>query len=319
MQQGTISKIEQDLMSISGELLSGLSKSLGYPESFFFEKALLFAPGLSLHRKRSALPKKALNRIDAVVNIQRIHLQKLLLSVDIPENNIPFYEVEEFGSPERIAQMVRQAWYVPAGPVDNVTKLIEDAGGVIYSCRFDTHLIDGLSSSNLQRLPPTIFVNSNLLGDRLRFTLAHELGHLVMHRFPTEHMEEEANQFASEFLMPASDIRHQLSYMTLQKLAGLKPFWKVSMGALLTRTASLEQITPRQAQYLWMQISKAGYRLREPAELDIPIEKPSLVRELIDIHIEDLGYSPQEVIDMLSLSRQDFTDYYLDRRLRLVH
>lgn len=58
---------------------------------------------------------------------------------------------------------------------------------------------------------PCIFLNRSQPADRLRFSLAHELGHLIMHRVPTLQMEEEANAFAAAFLAPAKDIRPYFS------------------------------------------------------------------------------------------------------------
>jgi Zn-dependent peptidase ImmA (M78 family) len=77
--------------------------------------------------------------------------------------------------------------------------------------------------------------------DRMRFTLAHELGHLVMHHDqPTQSMEQEANEFASAFLMPARDIRpHFARRVDLRLFAELKPVWRVSMASLLMRARSL--------------------------------------------------------------------------------
>ena len=75
------------------------------------------------------------------------------------------------------------------------------------------------------------------LGIPVHHTLAHELGHLVMHRFPSPDMENEAHAFASAFLMPAGDIRPYLQSrrIDLQLLASLKPEWRVSMQSIIMR------------------------------------------------------------------------------------
>ncbi|MFX5225882.1 ImmA/IrrE family metallo-endopeptidase, partial [Acinetobacter baumannii] len=89
-------------------------------------------------------------------------------------------------------------------------------------------------------LNPCIFIDKNMPSDRQRFTLAHELGHAIMHKLPSENMEDEANRFASALLMPSKDIRPYLTgKITLEKLATLKLVWKVSMNALL-KTAERE-------------------------------------------------------------------------------
>lgn len=92
---------------------------------------------------------------------------------------------------------------------------------------------------------PIIVYNKSLLGDRQRFTLAYELGHLVLHSslsdFGDRDIDHEANLFAAEFLMPANDIRPDFKDgLTIQKLADLKKKWKVSMQALLYRAHDLE-------------------------------------------------------------------------------
>lgn len=321
--QGTISKTEQGLLVVSEEVFEGLVKILKYPKSFFYQNEEVYAAGMSQHRKRASLPAKTLCKIDAITNIIRLHIKSLLKSAEDIEEKVPYYDIDEFCNPENIALMVRQAWLISRGPVDNITKYFERSGIIIVHCDFETHLIDGITMNNIDKLPPIIFINKKLSGDRMRFTLAHELGHIVMHKYPSEHMEKEADRFASEFLMPSTDIKSSLSYLNLHKLADLKLYWKVSMASLVYKASTLEQITQRQAQYLFMQLSKAGYKTREPAELDIPQEIPTLLNKLISIHINDLNYSVNELAKILNLEEAELYGFYVEqptsqRRLSLV-
>jgi len=311
--QGTISKVEQGLLNVSDEVLASLVDILKYPQSFFYQNEEIYSAGMSQHRKRASLPAKTLCKIDALTNIIRLHIKSLLKSVEDIETKIPYYDINEYCDPNEIARMVRQAWYVPRGPIENVTKHLEKAGIIVVHCDFETRLIDGITMNCGDILPPIIFINKDITGDRLRFTLAHELGHIVMHRFPSENMEEEANTFASEFLMPSLDIKPNLAYLTLHKLADLKLHWKVSMAALVYRATSLGQITPRQSQYLFMQLSKAGYKTREPAELDVPREVPVLLKKLIYVHINDLDYSVNEIAKILHVEETELYGFYLEK------
>jgi Zn-dependent peptidase ImmA (M78 family) len=143
----------------------------------------------------------------------------------------------------------------------------------------------------------------------MRWTLMHEVGHIVMHRFPTENMEREADQFAAEFLMPASQIKPQLHSITLAKLASLKPYWRVAMSALLRRATDLGTITPRAKQYLWMQMGMHGYRNHEPVE--IPPEEPTLLKELLDFHRERLGHDSQELAKIMRVKESELMEEYL--------
>jgi Zn-dependent peptidase ImmA (M78 family) len=110
-------------------------------------------------------------------------------------------------------------------------------------------------------MPPVFFVHEDVPGDRERWTLAHEIGHVVMHHQPTDgDIEEEANLFGNEFLTPAEEIGPDLLNMTLQKAAELKLYWKVSMQAIIVRAYQCRKITRNQFSYLFRQLSAKGYR-----------------------------------------------------------
>jgi len=161
-------------------------------------------------------------------------------------------------------------------------------------------------------MPPVFFINAFSPMDRLRFTLCHELGHVIMHRSIDPDMERQADEFAAEFLMPARDIKPYLVDISLAKLADLKRYWKVSMAALLKRATDLEVITPRKARSLWVELGKAGYRKREPVELDLPRESPSLLNEIIQAYTDDMEYSVSELALMLNLIDKETIEIYFD-------
>src|ERR1700734_2992321 len=108
---------------------------------------------------------------------------------------------------------------LPRGPLQSVVENIESAGGIVVLARFGTNLIDGLSF-RVEGVPPLFFMNKDVPGDRFRFSLAHELGHMVMHSIPDddEKMESEAHRFAAAFLMPASEIKPYLAAAKINNL-----------------------------------------------------------------------------------------------------
>jgi Zn-dependent peptidase ImmA (M78 family)/DNA-binding XRE family transcriptional regulator len=312
--QSKISRIESGLLGISEEMLKEISQVLKYPESFFYFTDQLYGAGISsmgilYHRSRQNLSSKLVNQIYAQINIRRIHLSKLLKAVEI-ENKFRYFEIDEFdGKVEKIAQQVRASWFIQNGPIKNLTRAIEDAGGIIIEFDFGTKTIDAISQW-LPDMPPLFFVNKNSFGDRLRFSLAHELGHIFMHKNPNPDMEKQADLFAGEFLMPRGDIASSFTFVTLPALANLKPYWKVSMQALLCRASDLRKVSARQKQYLWMQIGKAGYRMREPPELDIPREQPTLLQEIIQKHQDQLKYSKTELCELLGVYEDELSSIY---------
>ncbi len=156
-----------------------------------------------------------------------------------------------------------------------------------------------------------MFVNRESPRDRLRFSLAHELGHMVMHTLPSPNIEDEADRFAAEFLMPERDIRSDLHDLTLPRLVLLKRYWRVSMAAILKRAEDIGTITANQARYLWQQMGRAGYRTREPVELDVDGEQPALLQELVRIHQRELGYSRKDMHYLLALNDEELDAIYL--------
>ena len=84
------------------------------------------------------------------------------------------------------------------------------------------------------------------------------------------------------------------------------------MAALLKRATDLEAITPRKARSLWVELGKAGYRKREPLELDLPHESPSLLNEIVRVYTDDMDYSVPELARMLNLTEEEVTQLYFE-------
>lgn len=321
--QGRISKIEMDLLPVPPDLLEKISNILKYPTGFFLQEGGLVGVGISeiFHRKRQEVPKKVLNKAYAQLEIRLRHISKLLQSVEIPEN-VPRLNVEKYEERvEDIARIIRSQWQLPRGPIKDLTRTLEDQGVIVISVDFDSPKVDAISRW-IPGLPPLFFVNQNIPKDRYRLTLAHELGHIVMHEHANPDMEEQANRFAAEFLMPERDILADLSNLKMAKLPELKRYWRVSMAALLKRAEELRAITSNQTRYLWVQMSSAGYRVREPIELDIKGESPHLIDELIEAHRNDLGYSTDDLCQMFPLFEEEFWSLYIHKperpSLRLI-
>ena len=201
----------------------------------------------------------------------------------------------------------------PPGPIFNVTKTLEDNGCVIVPHDFGSPKIDGFSQT-LDYPPCFIHINNDLPPDRWRWTLAHELGHIVMHDDPMQspkEVEAQAHLFAAEFLAPTHEITHQLNGLTFQKLGGLKREWGISMQALITRAYQLGSISSRQRQSMMIRLSQAGYRLREPETLDPPVEAPAWMSWLARRHLEQLGYSRQGLCELMRITDADLAKHYV--------
>jgi len=311
--QGRISKIEHGLQDPPAGLVERCARALEYPPEFFYQRGQIHGLPLRYHRKRQSIQRKTLDRIHAEVMIRTLHIERLIRSGALEAQTvlqIPEIDVEEYeGSIEDIARAVRAQWQLPRGPIQNLVEVLEGAGAMVVPCEFRVREVDAIGI-RFPHLPPLLFVNISIPTDRLRFTLAHELGHLIMHRLPNPHMEEEANRFAAEFLMPAEDIRPQLYQVSLPVLATLKKIWRVAMSALLVRAKTLKTITQRQYVALWQELGRLGYRRREPAELDVEPEKPTLLRGLIQFYVSTLHYDVKEFCKALSVLPDLFQQWY---------
>ncbi len=319
--QGYLSRIEHGLVEISDPLVQAFSEALGYPSAFFYRSDEQYGPGtVCHHRKRQSMPIQKLKQIHATMNVMRMATADLLQGVEIDAHyGFPRMELPDYESVERIAQLVRANWQLPIGPVRNLVRSIEAAGGVVIPADFGTDRLDAISQRPRNQ-PPFFFINATSPGDRLRFSLAHELGHIVMHSAPAPGQEEEASRFAAEFLMPAKEIRPELEQVTLAKLADLKSYWKVSMQALIMRAHELRTITERQKRSLFTRFSQLGYRKTEP--VTVARENPSVLEQVIDFHQAEHGYSVSDLSQVARLSEREFRSIYATQespRLRVVN
>ena len=311
--QSTISKVESGLLLPEETLVDRFAEILKYTSSLFLQndKVYGFNSTIFFHRKRKGLSERILRRLHAQTNLTRMRIARLLRSINVTAD-IPFIQMEiaEFSEgASGVANLLRSTWLLPPGPIRNVTQVIEDAGGIVVFQDFGTRQIDAISEW-APGSSPLFFVNThgNIPWDRIRLTLAHELAHITMHRSPNPEMEKEANLFAAEFLMPRREIKASLYGLNMAKLQDLKRQWKVSMQALIERAFELQTINDYQRRLFYLNLNKRGHsRIHEPLENAYEIERPTLLKKLIDTHLEGLDYSHDDLANLLMMS--DSTEY----------
>jgi Zn-dependent peptidase ImmA (M78 family)/DNA-binding XRE family transcriptional regulator len=311
--KANISRLEHGDGGSNEETLIALSIATHYPPHFFLQQGERQPVNLS-YRKRQQVPVKLLSPIEAQMNIIRRHVQIITAAMQTAAPALPIYEVNEKNSPEKIAALVRRKWAMPAGEVDNVSKLLEEQGIILIRFDFGTERVDSRSMLT-DTGQPIIFINKRLQGDRQRFSLAFELGHLIMHTFVTvthkRDVTHEANIFAAAFLLPSKDILTDYKEgITLALLGELKRKWKVSMIALLYRADDLGLLTPNQKRYLLQQFNTQKIRRREPPLLDVPNEKPQLMRQLLAQYRIKTKLSVAQICTLLATETDDYIRYY---------
>jgi Zn-dependent peptidase ImmA (M78 family) len=311
-----LSRIENGLKEPPEQLLRAAAEIFSVPIEFFGQTDNIYGAPVSVHpmwRKKTSVSATELHRIVAELNVRVMHLRKLLEATDLePTNKLPRFDAEEYGNDaEKIAGLVRRFWQLPDGPIQDVTALVEDAGILVVHSDLGGSSVSGVRFS-VPGMPHIIVLNRAQPADRLRFTLCHELGHVIMHSFPTPNMEDEANKFASCFLLPTEDIKSYFAgrRVDLRLLAALKPEWKISMASLVFAAERAGALNKTQTQYLWKQFNIHKIKLREPPELDFAPEEPRTVSDLVSLHINAMGYSLGDLSKMLNMKEIELANIY---------
>jgi len=314
-----ISQIENVKRTPGAELIRELARVLNFPVDFFYRPVKSQPPLDAFHfRATSKLAKKdeATARSLATVAIELSDW--IEATFHSPAPNVP--ELQDLiGSdddlaPEQAAEALRGAWGLGVAPIKNLLQLLESKGTKIYSAGGPLQAIDAFSFRH--GAMPVIFLNVHKSAERLRFDLAHELGHLVMHGGslnvePGKEKEQAANDFASSFLMPRSDVIGAIhgNNLTLEDILMLKRRWRVSAMALNLRAHRLGVISDWTYGTLAKQLSMAGFRRGEPGS-DLRTEASSLLTQVMsDMRSRGQGFS--ELARILDVRAKDIQDLML--------
>lgn len=212
-----------------------------------------------------------------------------------------------------IAILARDQIGIPLNTNKNLLFYLEKAGALVFEKSIgDT--IDAYSLWTEDDNPYIVIGTIKKSASRRNFDLAHELGHLLLHykvEFnildkPTyKKIEDEANLFASEFLLPEDEFRKDclniIKVSNPDSYIDLKMKWIVSLQALAMRANKLEILTHQQFRYFFMSINKKGYRKLEPLDYDIPIEHPMKIQSILQLLFEKGIYSVSSLTDDLKV------------------
>jgi Zn-dependent peptidase ImmA (M78 family)/DNA-binding XRE family transcriptional regulator len=284
--QSTIALIESGLRQPSAELVAGLSIQTGFPPAFFrLGPPPQFSLGSLLFRSPrtiAARDRDQAQRYGEIIFEWSARMAQEVVTVN------PLRLPRLTGtSPEQAAELTRAALGIgPERPVGHLINLVERSGVVVLALPTRLPKRDAFSVwTDTPPSMPVIALSTGVPGDRLRFSVAHEIGHLVMHSAPSgsiDQIEKEATRFAAAFLLPDASMYQELvPPLTPTVLADLKLRWGVAMQALVMRAKGLGIITPGQASYLFKQFAARGWRTHEPVEL-VP-EKPRALRKMAEL------------------------------------
>lgn len=278
------------------ENVAKIALALAFPVEFFMTEDSYSVSTSNIYF-RSQLSAKKLDQ-----NAQKIKMEyvakayeALLRYVDLPELNIPSISFESSDNSfeadsdealariESIAMAVRRFWGIGDGPIENLQYLLESNGIIVTGFKDVDTRIDAFSQRIHIQNHGELFAVALGVGEkpdcRLKFDMAHELGHILLHEWDDGNdglskdafsvREKEANMFASAFLLPRDSFGKDVApYATkLEFYQILKKKWGVSMQAMMYRARQLEIISANQFQYMMRVISAKNMRIHEPGDV----------------------------------------------------
>lgn len=310
-----IKKYEDGVAMPSSDILIRLSRALKVRTEYFFRPEPVALEGIE-YRKRSSLPKKRLDAITHEVIDQierRIELENLF-----PQSPVkPFTTVEGLAASitsmdqiENVVELVREAWELGFDPIPDLIDVLETYGIRVFMIDADAdNKFDGLAARVSGM--PIVVVGRHWPGDRQRFTLAHELGHLMLEgRLGSDLAEEMAcNRFAGAFLFPRASVLQEMgahrNAIELRELGLLKEEFGLSMAGILYRARDLGIISPAYRDEQAKLFRFKGWHLKEPGR-DYPAEKAHIFEQLVFHALAEEYIGESKAAELMNMSLAQF-------------
>jgi Zn-dependent peptidase ImmA (M78 family)/DNA-binding XRE family transcriptional regulator len=318
-----IGKYERDEMMPGSAVLLSLARALDVsPEYLLSERAIELAgvdfrkaPHAGVKEER-AVEASVLDQVERYLELEELFPQADL-AWDAPADEA--FEIHRVEDAEEAAEALRRLWKLGIDPIPFMAELLEDRGVKVIALELPEN-VSG-SKAFVQRPEhndvPVIVVNQGHNGERQRFTLAHELAHLVLRFGGLSEAEQEkaADRFAGAFLV-AKDMLLQLmggnrTAVSIGELADLKKTFQVSLAALAVRCSQLGILSKAAYGRLWGQIKNSGWNSQASDEPNpLPPEVPRRMERLCMRAVAEGAISDSRAAELLNISVREF-----DRRL----
>jgi Zn-dependent peptidase ImmA (M78 family)/DNA-binding XRE family transcriptional regulator len=277
-----ISKYETGKDVPSSGVLLRLAKSLNVKTEYFL-RPIRIGMVKPCYRKEKALPRKREKAIQASILewLERYLEIEDLRGLGQEHGGLPSspaFAIRKNDDVELAADALRKLWQLGTGPIENLTELLEDKGikvGLVDAeDEFDACTFWVEAGSRI----PVIATRRVQPGDRQRFNLAHELGHLLLKTSAGVEVERAAHRFAGAFLAPAQSVRTELGSkrndFDVYELHMLKHKYGLSMQAWVHRAQELGIISDARAEANRRFFKTKVWRKTEPGD-QYPAEQPT--------------------------------------------
>lgn len=292
----------------SRELLPALALALRVNPDFFSAPLVTEIREEQCHfRSRRSMPNKLADQIVAHGTVVETLVHFLEGKMTLPQVAFPHLEVTSDDDIELAAEESRRYWNLGTGPIGNMCRVLENAGAVVTFFSSPRHEVDALS---IARARP-IVVRNTAKGSpgRLRFDLAHECAHLVIHQgieTGDDVTEAQANRFASAFLMPRQSFLREFPHMPgridWQVIYSQKLRWRVSAKAIIRRARDIGKLNDIQYVAGNRYLNQSGQAKTEHYDDRIPNEEPELISVALKAYCDSYAQTTAEVARSLGMT-----------------
>jgi Zn-dependent peptidase ImmA (M78 family)/transcriptional regulator with XRE-family HTH domain len=313
-----IHRLETGADTPTAELAESLAEYLEVLPGFFFDASGMMIVEDAYHFRKRATTKVAIKQ-SALAKGEMF--RRFVLFVDsklkLPVCSFSSIEANTPTEIERAAEKCRVDWGLGVGPIDNMVRVAENAGAVVTTFHDVSREVDALSFWSSR----PVIVTNNAKGSacRIRFDLAHEIGHFILHEGKTTGdrlTEAEANRFAGAFLLPRSTFVKEFPITRGQRLnwagiGAMKLRWKVSKAAILYRARQLDIISESQYKSgIIMGLRRGGEAIVEEFDDMIDYEEPELIYNALKLLKESFGLTFDDVSHYLNM-KTSFVKHFL--------
>lgn len=276
-------QLETGAKPVTSEMAEALADALGVSARFFYQRSRAPVQPEQCHfRKQATTPVSIISQVLARGTLLDQFVERLDSVLTLPPVDFPDIPVSNVLEIELAAEQCRGHWGLGlSAPIVNMMRVVENAGAVVSYFGGISERVDALSMD--RRRPLIIRSQAKPAACRLRFDLAHECGHLVMHRGAhtgDRETEGQAHRFASAFLLPRTAFAREFPrtrYLDWHAIFALKARWKVSARAIIRRAYDLGLITADKYRTGNIHLNKTGQSKFENLDDVIIAEQPELL------------------------------------------
>jgi Zn-dependent peptidase ImmA (M78 family) len=310
-----ISKYENRQSTPGSAVLDKLSQALGLNVGYFFRDAEIDVQlSEPVYRKRptiktstlKAISAKVKSRLEIYLEIEDMYPEKRFKKFSMPINNIR--TIKRSKDIEKLANWLRRDWELGNNPIGNLTRTLEDRGLKVVTIEASED-IDGFSCWANNTIP-VIVVNGKFPTDRLRFSIAHELGHLLIRTSDSDNIERYANRFAGAFLVPEEVVITELGKKRIninwQELMLLREKYGMSVQAWIYRMRELKVISESYAGSLFRYLRRNKLYDKELGN-PLPAERNGRYEFLVVQAVEQGIISEAKGAELLNTPLNEFT------------